>query len=133
LIRNSEETIKKLQEEIGVLRKEIVVLQSRAKENETTKIALISALRTEIDLERERREQAEAERNYLLEIFNERKVPYPDFSDLIRASSPSTAEYIKEERFRDYNSWQEALAGFVKVKDQKKMKHMGYSKKKLNF
>jgi hypothetical protein len=55
-----------------------------------------------------------------LEIFNERKVPYPDFSDLIRASSPSTAEYIKEERFRDYNSWQEALAGFVKVKDQKK-------------
>jgi hypothetical protein len=120
LIRNSEETIQKLQKEIGILKKEIVVLESRARENEKTKIALISAFRIEIDIEKEKREQAEAERNYLLEIFNERKVPYPNFSDLIRASSPITAEYIKEERFRAYNSWQEALAGFAKVKDQKK-------------
>lgn len=69
LIKSSQESIQKLEIEIGVLQGRITLLEKTLNKERSTHQAALSALRLEVGIEKEKRVQAERERDVLLEVF----------------------------------------------------------------
>ena len=120
LASSSKEAIQAVLVENATLKERVAVLEANLRTTAAVTEAARAALKSELASEKERRLNAECERDYLVDALKNREVPYPDLEAARRCYSPGTFQYTQEAAFTQYNAWQQDWNGYIKVKAQRK-------------